>query len=474
MKLIHGVAWSALRGWGSRAINLAVFFISARYLSPADLGVFSLVAAYLMILQVLGEGGLADFIVQRSEENPRQDSAIFFMQLANALTIALLLVALAPWLGPRLIEHPDAVAIFLACAITIPIAASVRVPEALMKRNLRFKALACRGLVMSAVAGVVAVVLAYRGFGVWALVIKTLVEVTVDGIAIFFAARWTPLRIERADFALLKQPYAYGKHLIGARLTDTLYQRIDVFLIGHAIGNSALGYYSVGQKIYQALLEILSRVFANVAVPYMAREKHDALAVRRVYYQFVQIVGCISLPAFLFMFLFARDIVALLFGPVWLEAAWILQAFCVLGAVNSIAFFNGHVLMAMGDSKSFFAVLLKKTAVLVACCLIGINFGLPGVVFGVVVAGIISVPISYRRMQRWIDVDLRGLGKALATGVALSALAACAVFIVGLFSEKVLLAKHTALGELVFSAGLFALVIACTGGFMLKKRSALR
>ncbi|HEY3699410.1 MAG TPA: lipopolysaccharide biosynthesis protein [Spongiibacteraceae bacterium] len=468
MKLMHGVAWSALRGWGSRAINFAVFFISARYLSPSDLGVFSLVAAYLMILQVLGEGGLADFIVQRNEDNARQDSVIFYAQLANSFTLALLLLATTPWLAPKLIAHPDAILIFIACAVTIPITAAVRVPEAILKRNLRFKALAYRGLIMSALAGMVAVVLAYRGFGVWALVIKTLAEVLIDGIAIFMASRWLPVRVTRADLPLLKQPYAYGKHLIGARLTDTLYQRIDIFLIGHFVGNSALGYYSVGQKIYQALLEVLSRVFANVAVPYMAREKKNPLEVRRVYYEFVQLVAMVGLPIFVYIFLFAHETIVMLFGPVWVEAAWILQAFCVLGAVNCIAFFNGHVLMAMGDSKAFFGVLLKKTLILVVLCLIGVNFALPGIVIAVVAAGVLAVPLSYRRMQRWIDVDIKGLGKALTKGILLAAIAGTVVACAKLF-----LSQNTSITKMVFSSCSFAIIIAAMYVLMNRKKLSM-
>lgn len=465
---MHGVAWSALRGWGSRAINFAVFFISARYLSPSDLGVFSLVAAYLMILQVLGEGGLADFIVQRNEDNARQDSVIFYAQLANSFTIAFLLLATTPWLAPKLIAHPDAISIFIACAITIPITAAVRVPEAILKRNLRFKALAYRGLIMSALAGVISVVLAYRGFGVWALVIKTLAEVVIDGTAIFMASRWLPMRVTRADLPLLKQPYAYGKHLIGARLTDTLYQRIDIFLIGHFVGNSALGYYSVGQKIYQALLEVLSRVFANVAVPYMAREKKNPLEVRRVYYEFVQLVAMVGLPIFVYIFLFAHETIVMLFGSVWVEAAWILQAFCVLGAVNCIAFFNGHVLMAMGDSKAFFGVLLKKTLILVVLCLVGVNFALPGIVIAVVAAGVLAVPLSYRRMQRWIDVDIKGLGKALTKGILLAAIAGTVVACAKLF-----LSQNTSITKMVFSSCSFAIIIAAMYVLMNRKKLSM-
>jgi O-antigen/teichoic acid export membrane protein len=120
MKLLEGVAWSAIRGWGSRVINLAVFFVSVRYLTPAEIGIFSLVAAYLMVFQVLGEGGLADFIVQRNEDNHHQDSAIFYAQIATSLTIGLALAGVSPWVAPLLIDHTDAVLIFAVTAATIP------------------------------------------------------------------------------------------------------------------------------------------------------------------------------------------------------------------------------------------------------------------------------------------------------------------------------------------------------------------
>src|SRR5690606_32245583 len=118
----------------------------------------------------------------------------------------------------------------------------------------------------------------------------------------------------------------YGKHILGARLLDALYTRIDIFLIGHFIGNSVLGYYSVGQKIYQALIELLSKVFANVAVPYMAREKRDPDAVKKIYLQFVKLVSTISLPAFACIFMLSQEIIVLMFGERWAEAGWILRA----------------------------------------------------------------------------------------------------------------------------------------------------
>ncbi len=283
MNLLRGIAWSAARGWGSRDSSTWRYFcfVSARYLSPSDLGVFSLVAAYLMIMQVFGEGGLGDYIVQRSGDDRQQDSSIFYAQLATSSALAALMAALSPWLAPLLIKHVDAIPIFILSALTIPLTAIIRVPEALMRKELRFKALAYRGLLTSAVVGVVAMVMAYRGFGVWALIVKQLSEAIIDVFLIFIAARWAPgpPKIERE---ILRAPYTYGSHILGARLLDTLYSRMDVFLIGNFIGNAALGYYSVGQKIYQALFELLSKVFSNVSIPYMASEKSDAEAVKTI------------------------------------------------------------------------------------------------------------------------------------------------------------------------------------------------
>lgn len=428
MKLLRGVAWSAVRGWGSRFINLAVFFVSARYLTPSDLGVFSLVAAYLLVMQVLGEGGLADYIVQRSGHDQKQDSAIFYSQLASSSALAALIVGLSPWLAPLLIKHPDAIPIFIFSAITIPLTAIIRVPEALMRKALRFKALAYRGLITSAVAGVVAMVMAYQGFGVWALVVKQIVEAIIDALLIFIASRWGP-GLPKIDTAILRAPYAYGSHLIGARLLDTLYSRMDVFLIGHFIGNASLGYYSVGQKIYQALFELLSKVFSNVAIPYMAREKSDMAAVKRIYLQFLQLVSMFALPSFVYVFIFSHELIIAVFGEKWIEAAWILRAFCVLGTVNCIAFFSGHVLMAMGDSKGYFAILALKSALLVGLGLIGVRFGVEGVVVAVLSAGILVVPYAHHKTRKWIGVSIADIGRALRNGVVAAVVAGLIVVV---------------------------------------------
>jgi|KBSSwiStaDraftv2_1062776.scaffolds.fasta_scaffold17032_4 PST family polysaccharide transporter len=455
MKLLEGVAWSAIRGWGSRAINLAVFFVSARYLSPADIGVFSLVAAYLLIFQVLGEGGLADYIVQRVDNNPRQDSAIFFAQIATSLSIGAALAGLSPWVGPLLIKHPDAALLFAVTAITVPMAAAVRVPEALLRKQLRFKALAMRGLITSAISGVVGITLAIKGYGVWALIVKTLVEVTVDGTFVYTASRWRPMLVNRGDRPLLTGPYAYGKHLLGARLVETFYQRIDTLLIGHFLGNSALGFYSVGQKIYQALIELLSKVFTNVAVPYMAKEKGDPLAVRKVYFDFLNLVSMLAFPIFAYIFMFARELILLLFGQVWAESAWILQAFCLLGAVNCVMFFNGPVLVAMGDSKSYFGLMIQRTVILLVLCVIGLSFGLPGVVAAMVLGGIVIIPLMHRALQPWIKVSAKDVLRELAQGVLVALVLGAGVAVL-----KAALGHYALSTQLILSGGSFFALLA--------------
>ncbi|MDB6063258.1 MAG: Membrane protein involved in the export of O-antigen and teichoic acid [Verrucomicrobiaceae bacterium] len=449
MKLLSGVAWSAVRGWGSRFINLAVFFVAARYLTPSELGVFSLVAAYLMIMQVLGEGGLAEYIVQRTELNPRQDQAIFYSQLFSSGTIALLIAMVAPWVAPLLVKHADAVPLFIVSAITIPLTAVIRVPEAIMRKGLRFKALAYRGLLTSGIAGVVTMFMAYRGFGIWALVVKQVLEAIIDALLIFIASRWNP-GLPKFDREVLKEPYAYGKHILGARLLDTLYLRIDTFLIGNFIGSAALGYYSVGQKIYQALIELLSKVFSNVAVPYMAREKNNPEAVKKIYLQFVQLVATIALPGFVYIFIFSPELIVLTFGAKWAEAAWILRSFCVLGAVNCVAFFNGYVLMAMGDSKSYFAVLIAKTIVLVVLCLIGVNFGIEGVVAAVVLGGILATPFSYRKMRNWIPINVKDIARALTKGAVVAVLAGVVVVAIKLLLIQFHDIEKVAIGLVAF------------------------
>lgn len=457
MRLLEGVLWSAIRGWGSRGINLAVFFVSARYLSPAEIGVFSLVAAYLVIFQVLGEGGLADYIVQRLEENHKQDSVIFFTQVSTSLSIAALLVLISPWVAPLLIKHPEAPLIFTVMAITIPMTAILRVPEALLRKQLRFKALAMRGLITSAVAGVIGVTMAVRGYGVWALIVKSLVEVFVDAVAIYSVSRWVPLWISRGDRPLISAPYAYGKHLLGARLIETFFQRIDTLLIGHFLGNSALGFYSVGQKIYQALIELLSKVFSNVAVPYMAKEKGSSPALQKVYFDFLNLVSIFAFPIFTYIFMYSHELILLLFGQTWAESAWILRAFCLLGAINCVIFFNGPVLIAMGDSKAYLKLMIQRTLILIGLCLAGLNFGLPGVVTAMVIGGIVIIPLAHIALKPWMAVSAKEVLRQLSRGMLIALMLGIAVAIL-----KAMLERYALMIEVLLSGFLFVALLCAT------------
>jgi len=310
-------------------------------------------------------------------------------------------------------------------------------------------------------------VMAYRGFGVWALVAKQVIEAALDSLQIYLVSRWNPGR-PNLSRSVLQAPYAYGKHIFGARMLDTFYFRIDSFLIGNFIGSAALGYYAVGQKIYQALFELLSKIFSNVAIPYMAREKNDRPAVKRIYLQFLQLVSTVSMPAFVCIFIFSHELITALFGNKWSESAWILRAFCVLGMVNCVAYFNGHLLMAMGDSKAYFGVEVKKTAMMAAFCLLGVNFGLPGVVAAVVLVGALVAPISYGKMRNWIDVGVVDIARALVNGISIAVVTGLAVV-----SIKLLLVQYPGIGKILLGLLVFVLAMAALNFGKIRKKISI-
>src|SRR5690606_17448147 len=185
----------------------------------------------------------------------------------------------------------------------------------------------------------------------------------------------------------------------------------------------------------------------------MAREKRDPDAVKKIYLQFVKLVSTISLPAFACIFMLSQEIIVLMFGERWAEAGWILRAFCVLGAVNCVAFFNGHVLMAMGDSRSYFIVLVQKTLLMTVMCVVGTQFGIEGVVAAVVLAGVLVTPISYRRMLRWIDVGVGEIVRVMSRGLMI-----VAAVVLAILSARMLLQYEDGLELIVLGAVVIALL----------------
>ncbi len=391
--IVKHVRWAAVGTWGSKIVSLAIFVLLTRLLPVEAIGAIAMIAAYLAMLQLFGEAGLADYLVQANERDAAQEQTVFWTQLALGCCVAALLWLAAPLAAASMADSVPAEALVKAMALNLPLVAAARVPDALMRKQLEFKKLAFRNLAAALCGGIVGVICALRGYGVWSLVIKQLVESVVALVAVMLGARWRPrLRYSRAT---LGAPLRYGLGFLGARSLNVLHGRLDVLVIGWLLGPLALGYYSVAMRVYQVVTEMFTSVIDSVAVPVLARAKHETDELGRNFLRLVKGSSLLSMTAYAGLVALGPLVVEVAFGPNWSSAGPILRWLGVAGFIVGPLWFNGGVMLATGRAFAWMLVIGAYCVVgAVLFPLAALYAGATGVAIAIVVRGLLLAPLS--------------------------------------------------------------------------------
>ncbi|BCL74674.1 lipopolysaccharide biosynthesis protein [Jeongeupia sp. HS-3] len=425
-RMIHGVKWAAARAWGMRLSSLLVFMVLTRLLSPADIGAVAMVSAILAILLALSELGLADYLLY-AEDSEKTRNQIFFFQLTVAAVLACVTFIAAPLMLDFLGRHDSANVIKVLCW-SLPLATLTMVHDAVLRKTLDFKTIAVRSLISSVAGAMTGIAAAFAGAGLWSIVIKHLVELTLMAVLIWRASSWRPTW--QIDFSGFKSIISYGGHIAGARMLDVLAANLDDLIVGGAMGQRELGIYSVGKRIYQICNDLIGAVTSQVAGPVFARAQGDIAQLRGMYLQAMRMSAWLVMPFYTTLLLFCPLIVPLIFGAQWQDSVWVLQLFCVVGFLSPLSQFNWAVFMAAAPSRISLFYSVLRNGFSMAALLVGGLFGMNGILFSQIGRSIILFLTGRGYLFRYVQIHLRSFPAALVPALMSTGLIALGVLLV--------------------------------------------
>lgn len=358
-KVFSGLVWSAIRVWGNRLGSLVIFFILARLLSPMEFGIYAAVWALLLTLEVFTEQGLADAIIQAPEIQPEQLNAVFLVNFCAALVVSGLVVLLAPeianWLNMPAVEFPLQVA-----SVSIVMNALGFCQLALYRRQFQYRWLAMRSLAATLFSGGVGIGLALSGFGVWALIWQYLTAALFNLLLLWIRPLWRPsLAISWKGLAQLLR---FSLKLLFSRLLEAGNVRAFELAIGAWMGPAMLGFYSVGSRVHQIVIQLLSSVVLDVGLSGFSRLVDDQPRFTAAYYTALTATSALAMPVFVLLAAVADEFCAAVFGQQWQASGPILHWLAILGAVQSVQYINGAAITAKGHSGKTLMITGAKTA----------------------------------------------------------------------------------------------------------------
>lgn len=360
----------------SFALNISSTIILARLLTPEDYGLVAMVTAVTGFVTIFKDLGLSSAVIQKEHINQQQVSAVFWINVFISLGIALIVALLAPVLV-NFYNEERLFYITLVFSVGIFISGLSLQHNALMKRQMKFQTLALMNTLTAFLSIVCGVLLAWLGFGYWAIVAITFLFPSFNTLALWFVCAWRPSFTLKGND--VKSFLKFGAGITGFDMINYFSRNMDNVLIGKFIGSVALGLYT---KAYQLLLLPITQLrdpLNSVALPALSTLQNDKVKYKSYYKRFLFTLAFFSMPAVVYMAIFSEELIVVVLGDQWIEASSIFRILAFAAFIQPLLSTIGLVMISTGDIKRYFTWGCINAALVVTAFFIGVQWGVDGV-----------------------------------------------------------------------------------------------
>ncbi len=400
-RALRGLTWSFASQLGRHIIKFAGTIVLAHLLAPRDFGLIAMTWVAMGLTSILAEMGLGSALVQARDVDDDQLSSVLWLNLACGGTAALLMLASAPWIT-RLYREPALAPIVGVLSATLLINSACVVPIALLTRNLDFKALAKIEVLSAAVSGPAAVALAALGCGIWSLVGQSLIAAIVTAAASWYFSSWRPRMVFHGNS--VRRLMSFGVNLTAEVGLNFLTRNLDNFLIGMALGPTAVGVYSRAYLVMLFPLIAVARVPNRVLFPALSRIQDDPRRVKTVFLKVSRAVALITFPMMMGLFVVVPEFVIVAFGRQWTGMIPLVRILAGVGMLQSITTSVGNLYLSQGRTDLQLKVGLGLKMLILIGIVIGLRWGTAGVAAGYALSWTITAVPTF-----WFAAGLVGL-----------------------------------------------------------------
>jgi O-antigen/teichoic acid export membrane protein len=402
-KARSAVFWSALDIIIRQGMSFAVTIVMARLLLPSDFGTIALLGLFIGIAGLFANAGLGSALIQRQDISHIDESTVFWFNLFAALLMALLLVAIAPWIAD-FFEIPILIPLTWALAVNIFIGSFATIHITLMSKRLDFKKPMIIGVTSTLVSGCVGVYMARAGFGIWALVAQNIAASLMTSYLFWLLNSWRPLYV--FSFESFKRLFGFSGWLFLSWLLGMLYERGYSLVIGKMYGTHDLGIYNRAENSQQLATNMLTNILSKVTFPLFSSINHNHGQMLNGMRMVTRLIMLIMAPCMLGLAVLAEPITYNVFGEQWTKSAPILQVLCIVGLLFPLHVINLDVLQAQGHSYIFFRLEIIKKIIGVAILFLGSFYGLMGIAWSQVCMSIVALFINSHYTKKFLQYGI--------------------------------------------------------------------
>ena len=429
-KIIANFLWRFAERSGAQLVTFIVSVVLARLLDPEIYGTIALVTVFITILNVFVDSGMGNALIQKANADDLDFSTVFYFNITMCLILYLIMFALAPSIA-AFYNIPSLVPVIRVLSLTIVISGLKNVQQAYVSRNLLFKRFFFATLGGTLGAAIIGIYMAYKGYGIWALVAQQLFNTLVDTIVLWITVKWRPKKM----FSLerLKGLFSYGWKLLVSSLLNTVYNNIRQLIIGKLYTSEELAYFNRGKQFPNLIITNVNTSIDSVLLPTMSKEQGDVSRVKSMTRRAIKTSTYIMAPLMIGLTVCAIPLVRIILTDKWLPCVPFMRIICITYLFYPIHTANLNAIKALGRSDLFLYMEVIKKVVGTILLVSTMWFGVYAMALSLLVESVIAQVINTWPNKKLLKYGYTDQLKDILPGITLAVFMGGCIFPLSFF-----------------------------------------
>ncbi len=403
-KTLSGMIWSFVQRFGTMAISFVSNIVLARLLTPDDYGTIGMLMIFIAVANTFVDGGFGSALIQKKEPTQEDYSTIFWWNMFLSIVLYGLLFLGAPAIA-RFYNLPLLCDVLRVQGIVLIINALSIIQQNQLRKQLKFKRLATVTVISAILSAGTAIILAYIGWGVWALVAQQLMLSGFTAIQLWVLNKWYPLLIFSKE--TFKQLFGFGGFILASNLINTFFNKLQELIIGKIFNASTLGYYTQAVKLEEVISKSIASVVDQVSYPILAEVQKDNNSLKNIIYKFSSIIAFVTTPLMFILIISARTIILILYSEKWLPSAEYFQILCYAGIAICLQGISYYAVASKGKSNEIFKWTIIKRILGAILVIIGTIYGgMIGLLWGFCASAWLLLFVNQYLVSKYIGYTL--------------------------------------------------------------------
>ena len=371
-KVAKGAVWTLMEKLSTQVVGFVVGMVLARLLTPNDYGTVALTGIFFAVAGVLVDGGFGNALIQKKGADDLDFNSVFYLNVTLSLFAYVAMFFAAPLIA-RFYDTPELTSIIRVSAICFVFNAVNAIQNAELTKKMLFHLSFRISLITCFTSAVCGVTLAFLGFGVWALVLSSLITGMVGVIARWFIIAWRPRLMFSG--ARLRPLFAYGWKMAFSGLLDSFFVHLNGLLIGKFYSKTDLAYVNKGQSLPKLAMDEVDATLGRVSFPALVLLQNDKDKLREAMRRMIQCSTFLVFPLMVGIASCSYSILRLLYGAQWAPSAPYMMLACFTFALWPFHTINLKGIMALGRSDIFLKLEIIKKILKLVIILTAFRYG---------------------------------------------------------------------------------------------------